>query len=56
MMKKMLAFLLVLSLAVGALAVTAPADKADEVEAQTNGQGEATIIEQDADNGENANG
>ena len=31
-------------------------DRADEVEAQTNGQGEATIIEQDADNGENANG
>ena len=31
-------------------------DRADEVEAQTNGKGEATIIEQDADNGENANG
>ena len=31
-------------------------DRADEVEAQTTGQGEATIIEQDADNGENANG
>ena len=30
--------------------------KADQTEQQTNGQGEATIIEQDADNGENVSG
>lgn len=31
-------------------------DKVDETEAQTNGQGEAEIIESDSDNGENATG
>ena len=31
-------------------------DKADEVEQQTNGQGEAEIIERDSDNGENETG
>jgi hypothetical protein len=31
-------------------------DKVDEVEQQTNGQGEAKIIERDSDNGENETG